>query len=154
MVERRKTDNMVSVKVSRDFDLPLETVFNAWVDAKNLGNWLFGTPDGIDKISKVDARVGGDFTIGERRGDEMAIHIGTFHEIDRGKRIVFSFYMETPNDDVHNDMPSNVIIDFEETEMGCRVFVTHEMDRIWAEYEAQAINGWNMIFDGLGKQLN
>lgn len=150
MVERRIITNVFKVNVSREFIFPLETVFEAWLDAENLGNWLFSTPEGVDKISDVDPRVGGHFKIGERRGEEMAMHVGTFHEIDRPKRIVFSYYMETANDDA----PSNVIIDFEKTENGCRILITHEMDDVWSEYEDLAIGGWNMIFDGLEKVLN
>ncbi|MCC3860767.1 SRPBCC family protein [Pseudemcibacter aquimaris] len=149
MVERRNIEKLFMVKVCREFDIDIERVFDAWIDPDNLGNWLFGTPDGKDKTSEVDPRVGGDFRIGERRGDEMAMHVGTYHEIDRPNRIVFSYYMENVNE----DMPSNVIVDFETTDEGCRVSVTHEMDDIWSEYEASAIDGWNMIFDGLEKQL-
>lgn len=149
MVERRNIENPFMVKVCREFDFEIERVFDAWVDEENLGQWLFGTPEGTDKVSEVDARVGGNFKIGERRGDEMGIHVGTFHEIDRPNRIVFSYFMEGANDDA----PSNVIVEFEKTENGCRVSVTHEMDDIWSEYEASAINGWNMIFDGLEKHL-
>lgn len=150
MVERRNFINAFKVNVSREFNFPLETVFDAWLDAENLGDWFFSTPEGVDKVSDVDPRVGGDFKIGERRGEEMAMHVGTFHEIDRPKRIAFSYYMETANDDA----PSNVIIDFEKTENGCRILITHEMDDVWSEYEELTIQGWNMIFDGFEKVLN
>lgn len=150
MVERRNIINVFKVTVSREFNFPLEIVFDEWLDTKNLGKWFFSTPEGVDKVSDVDPRVGGDFRIGERRGEEMAMHVGTFHEIDRPKRIVFSYYMETANDDAL----SNVIIDFEKTENGCRVLITHEMDDVWSEYEELTIQGWNMIFDGLEKVLN
>lgn len=149
MVERRNINNAFNVKVSREFNFPLETVFDAWLDAENLGNWLFSTPEGVDKMSEIDPRVGGNFRIGERRDGEMAMHVGTFHEIDRPNLIVFSYYMETANEDA----PSNVIINFEKTKRGCKVFITHEMDEVWSEYEDLAISGWNMIFDGLEKLL-
>lgn len=149
MVERRKIDNPFVVKVSREFEASPERVFDAWLDADNLGNWLFGTPDGKEKVSKVDPRVGGGFEIGEMRGDEFANHVGTYHEIDRPNKIVFSYYMDT----VNNDLPSNVIIEFSPTDKGCMINLSHEMDDIWAEYEASAIEGWNMIFDGLSNNI-
>lgn len=150
MVERRNIINAFKVNVSREFNFPLETVFDAWLDAENLGNWLFSTPDGVDKVSEVDPRVGGGFRIGERREGEMAMHVGTFHEIERPNLIVFSYFMETANDDA----PSNVIIKFEKTDNGCNVHILHEMDDIWSEYEELAIQGWNMIFDGLEIHLS
>ena len=150
MVERRNIENAFKVTVNRDFNCSLETIFDAWLDPEHLGDWLFGTPDGQDKVSSVDPNVGGDFRIGERRGEEMAMHVGTYHEIDRPNRIVFSYYMETANDDA----PSNVILEFNGNDNQSSITVTHEMDDIWSEYEELTIQGWNMIFDGLEKHLN
>ena len=150
MVDRRTIKNAFKVTVSREFNFTLETVFGSWFDPEYLGDWLFGTPDGVDKVSQVDPRVGGEFRIGERRGEEMAIHVGTFHEIDNHKRIVFSYYFETTND----ELPTIVIVDFDKLGNGCKISITHEMDEIYSEYEELTIKGWNMIFDGLEKTLN
>lgn len=149
MVKLRKIEKSFYVKVSREFNFPIERVFDAWVDPVGVGNWLFSTPEGKNKVCEVDPREGGDFKVGEQRGDEMAIHVGTYHRIDRPNQIVFSYYQESTND----DLPSNVTINFERKGDGCVVTVTHEMDDIWAEYEESAINGWNMIFDGLKNHL-
>ncbi len=150
MVEFRKIENAFSVTVSREFDKPIERVFDAWLDPDGVGNWLFGTPDGKNKVCKVDPREGGNFEIGEQRGDNFANHVGTYHTINRPNKIVFSYYMEGENE----DMPSNVILEFSKTEAGCMITVTHEMDGIYEEYEELAIGGWNMIFDGLSDILN
>lgn len=149
MVELRKIENPFYVKVTRDFSESAQEVFNAWIDPVGIGNWLFSTPDGKNKVCEVDAREGGDFRIGEQRGDEMAMHVGTFHKISRPNQIIFSYYMEPVSD----DLPSNVTVDITEKGEGCTVTVTHEMDDIWAEYEDSAVNGWNMIFDGLEKHI-
>lgn len=145
MVERRNIENPFVVKISREFNASADRVFDAWLDPENVGNWLFGTSDGKGKVSKVDPRVGGHFQIGEMRGDEFANHVGTYHEIKRPNRIVFSYYFETTNE----ELPSTVMVDIEPTDDGCTVHITHEMDNIYAEYEASAIEGWTMIFDGL-----
>jgi len=145
MVERRIIDNPFIFKMSRDFNASAERVFDAWLDPKYVGNWLFGTPDGKGKVSKVDPRVGGQFEIGEMRGDEFANHVGTYHEIERPNRIVFSYYLETENE----ELSSTVIVEISEMENGCAVHITHEMDDIYAEYEANTIEGWTMIFNGL-----
>lgn len=150
MVERRNIKNAFKVTINREFDLPVEKVFSAWLDPKHLGDWLFGTPGGVDKVSEVEPCVGGDFRIGERRGEDMAIHVGTYHEITHFKKIVFSYYFETNND----EKPTNVIIEFDETDGGCMICITHEMDDIYSEYEDLTLEGWKMIFDGLDKILN
>ena len=107
MAEMSKIENPFVVKIAHEFDASAERVFDAWLDAENVANWLFGTPDGEGKISKVDPQVGGKFEIGEMRDGVFANHIGTYHEIDRPSRLVFSYYMETVNE----ELPSNVIIE-------------------------------------------
>lgn len=149
MVDLRKIENPFVVKVAREFEASPERVFDAWLDPVNVGNWLFATPDGQDKICQVDPREGGDFIIGEKRGEDYAKHIGTYHEIDRPNKIVFSYFYETENE----DLPSNVIVEISATENGCLVSITHEMDNIYAEYEASATEGWNMILTGLNNYI-
>lgn len=148
-MELRKIKNPFVVNVLRNFDESIEEVFDAWVDPVNVGGWLFSTPEGENKISEVDPRVGGDFVIGEQRGDEYAKHIGTYHVIDRPNKIVFNYYYEGEGE----NLSSNVSVDFSEEDVGCLVSVTHEMDAIYSEYEENAKSGWNMIFDGLEKTL-
>ena len=150
MVEFRRIDTPFVVKVSRAFSVTIERVFEAWLDPVGLGNWLFSTPEGKPKLCEVDPREGGSFRVGERRGDEMAMHVGTYHKIAPLHQIIFSYYQELTND----DLPSNVTIDFERNGRGCIVTVTHEMDDIWSEYEESALSGWNMIFDGLNKNIS
>ena len=150
MVDYRKIGNLFTVTVTREFNHPIEKVFDAWLDPVGIGNWLFATPEGKNKICEVDPCEGGDFVIGEQREDGYAKHIGTFHEIDRPNRLAFSYYYEGADD----NLASNVIVDFTETATGCQVSVTHEMDDVYAEHEDSAINGWTMIFDGLEKILN
>ena len=149
MVELRTIENAFSVTVSREFEHSIDKVFDAWLDPVGVGNWLFSTPDGKNKICEVDPRVGGDFSIGEEREDGFANHVGTYHVIDRPNKILFSYYQEGANEDA----PSNVTVQFSETDKGCMVTVIHEMDGIYEEYEELAKWGWNTIFDGLGNIL-
>ncbi|MEZ5757083.1 MAG: SRPBCC domain-containing protein [Emcibacteraceae bacterium] len=146
MTDMRKIENPFFVKVERDFDVPVETVFDAWLDRKNIGNWFFATPDGKMKEVEVDPREGGRFIIGEQRGEEYARHVGRYHLIDRPKKIIFSYYYESGDED---ELESNVIIEFKANGKGCSIILTHEMDDIYAEYEKSAIKGWTMILDGL-----
>jgi uncharacterized protein YndB with AHSA1/START domain len=149
MVEHRVIEKLFTVHVEREFIFPIETVFDAWLDVENLGNWLFGTPGGTGKVSEVNPVVGGNFKIGEIRDEELAMHVGTFHELDRPNRIIFSYYMEGENE----DGSTNVVIDFSITSNGCLIKLAHEMDAVWSEYEDLTIEGWTMVFNGLEKHL-
>ncbi len=149
MSDIRRIDNPFVVKVSREFNTTRERVFDAWLDGDNIGKWLFASSDGVVKEVSCDPRVGGGFVVADQRGDELARHVATYHEIDRPQRLVFSYYFDAGEEKV----TSNVYIDFSETEKGCILSLTHEMDDIYAEYEESAIQGWNMILAGLAKTI-
>lgn len=90
---RLATDELnLTLVVSRRFVASPERVFDAWFDPNAVGAWLFATPGGISKHVEIDAS--GGFAIHEQRGDSLATHFGTYLEIVRPNRIVFTFGTE------------------------------------------------------------
>jgi uncharacterized protein YndB with AHSA1/START domain len=78
-----------AVKVRREIDAPAEDLFDAWLDAQSLGKWL--KPRGIRETrAETDPRVGGRFRI-VMVNDESFEHSGTYREIDRPRRLVFTW---------------------------------------------------------------
>jgi len=79
-----------SVTVRREIAAPADDLFDAWLDAQSLGSWL--RPSGIRETrAETDPRVGGAFRI-VMVDDESAIeHTGTYREIDRPRRLVFTW---------------------------------------------------------------
>jgi len=57
-----------NVEVTRRIAAPPERVFDAWLDPDSVRRWLFATPGGVMERAEVDPRIGGRFTIVERRG--------------------------------------------------------------------------------------
>lgn len=133
--------------VSRHFDAPAETVFDAWLDAASLGKWLFATPDGEIQRVKCDPRVGGEFAVVERRGDAVAEHYGRFVEITRPERLVFDFWTNG------EPTPTRVKIDIVPDREGCQLTLSHEMDLKWASFKDRARVAWTMILDVLSSTL-
>jgi len=83
------TDERYSVTVRREIAAPAEELFDAWLDAQSLGAWL--RPSGIRETrAETDPRVGGSFRI-VMVGDESLLHTGTYREIDRPRRLVFTW---------------------------------------------------------------
>lgn len=80
----------VAVTVRREIAASAEDLFDAWLDAESLGTWL--KPTGIGETrAETDPREGGTFRI-VMVGDEASIeHTGTYREIDRPRRLVFTW---------------------------------------------------------------
>ena len=134
------------VQVSRRLDAPPERVFDAWLDPESVGRWLFATPEGESVRCEIDPRVGGRFRIDERRGDSVAEHFGEYVELDRPRRLAFTFATSFAPEAF-----TRVTVTIERDGDGSNVTLVHE--GVWADYEARTREGWTMILDGLAHTL-
>jgi uncharacterized protein YndB with AHSA1/START domain len=142
-----EANRRISVEVERRIAAPPDRVFDAWLDPQALGRWLFATPDGRMERVEVDPRVGGRFLIAERRDGELAEHFGEYLEIDRPRRLVFTFAAD------REEAPSLVTVTIEADGDGSRIRLVHEMDAQWADYEARTREGWASILEALERSL-
>jgi uncharacterized protein YndB with AHSA1/START domain len=79
-----------SVTVQREIAAPAEVLFDAWLDAQSLGSWL--RPGGIRETrAETDPRVGGTFRVVMVDDESSMLHTGTYREIDRPHRLVFTW---------------------------------------------------------------
>jgi two-component system cell cycle response regulator DivK len=134
------------VRVERRFGASCERVFDAWLDPETAGQWLFATPDGETARVEIDPRVGGRFEIVERRDGEDVPHMGTYEEIDRPHRLVFT--LRVPK---FSDEENRISVDLSPDKDGCRLVLQG------AEAPADEVEkyreGWSMILDGLAARL-
>jgi uncharacterized protein YndB with AHSA1/START domain len=121
-------------------------VFDAWLDPAIAGKFLFATPSGIMLKVEIDPRVGGGFLIIERRGDRNDEHRGKYLEIDRPRRLVFSF-----GDDIAFDATTVTVV-ITPAGDGCDLVLTHT--GVGAQWERQTNAGWTGILDGLAGALS
>jgi uncharacterized protein YndB with AHSA1/START domain len=138
----------IIARVTRRFEASAERVFDAWLDPEKARRFLFATPKGEMVRAEIDPRVGGAFNFTERRGELEAEHIGEYHEIDRPRRLVFTFRAERNSTDL-----SRITIDIVPQENGCELVLTHEIDPKWADYKDRTEAGWTMILQGLAAAL-
>jgi hypothetical protein len=54
-----ETKQLIDVRLTRQFRVPPQRVFDAWTDSKTAGKWLFAA--GQSSCVEIDARVGGWF---------------------------------------------------------------------------------------------
>jgi uncharacterized protein YndB with AHSA1/START domain len=134
-----------SVTVARRIAAPPEALFDAWLDRECVGRWLFATPDGVMEKVEIDARLGGGFTIVERRGADLAEHFGEYVELDRPRRLAFDFWTSMSAE------RTRVTVTIEADGDGSLLTLRH--DSVWADYEDRTRHGWTMILDGLARAM-
>jgi uncharacterized protein YndB with AHSA1/START domain len=140
------TDASPRLCVSRRFDASPERVFDAWLDPEKAGKWLFATPTSQMVRVEIEARVGGAFNFTDRRDGEDVEHVGTYVEIDRPRRLVFTFGVPK-----YSNQITRVTIDIKPLPTGCELTLTH--DGVPAEWFEQTREGWGKILDALAENL-
>jgi len=139
----------VTLKVVHRFDASAERVFDAWLDPQVARRWLFSTAESDIVRAEVDARVGGRFSF-VRRGDDGDLeHVGEYLEIDRPRRLVFTFAVPAISPEY-----DRVTIEIVRRDTGCELTLTSEMTpEIYAEWGEQTREGWTRLLAALDRLL-
>jgi uncharacterized protein YndB with AHSA1/START domain len=145
----RATPN-VKVSVTRRFDASPERVFDAWLDPGMIGKWMFGPALREEEVLRIvaDARVGGSFSFLVRRQGQEIDHVGKYREIDRPRRLIFTWGIAGESED-----ESLVIIEIVPQETGAELTLTHEMGAKWADYAGRTEAGWTKMLEALAATL-
>jgi uncharacterized protein YndB with AHSA1/START domain len=140
------TDVRPIVRVTYLFEASAERVFDAWLDPKAAGRWLFATPTGQMVRVEIDARIGGRFIIVDRRDGEDIEHCGEYLDIDRPSRLVFTFAVPK-----YSPETTRVCIEIVPRGNGCELTLTHE--GVLPEYKDRTRTGWTEILCHLAASL-
>jgi uncharacterized protein YndB with AHSA1/START domain len=130
------------VEVTHRFPVAADRVFDAWLVPETSRRWLFATPAGAIVECRIDPQVGGRFTIVDRRDGEDVAHVGEYLEIDRPKRLVFSFGVPK-----YSSACARVSIDISPVPDGCVLALT--TDGVPQEYADGTRKGWADLLGGL-----
>jgi uncharacterized protein YndB with AHSA1/START domain len=139
------TEKPTSLRVIRRFEAAADRVFDAWLDPDTAGKWLFATESGKMIRVEIDPRVGGSFNFTRRDGDDVE-HVGEYLEIDRPRRLVFTFSVPK-----YSNQITRVTVEIVPLANGCELTVTHE--DVLPEWASQTEAGWGMILNSLAKTL-
>jgi len=141
----------VIVRVTHSFSAQPERIFDAWLDPAMLSRWMFGPLVRDEQVVRlcVDARVGGGFSFVVKRQTIEIDHVGTYRELDRPGRLVFTWGIAGASVE-----ESLVRIDIVAHSGGCELTLTHEMDSKWAEYAGRTQAGWTMMVTKLASMLD
>lgn len=144
-----KSEEHLEVSVRHRFRQPAERVFDAWLDVRLARRFLFSTNTGEMVRCDIDPRVGGRFVLTDRRPDGDVEHTGEYLVIDRPSRLVFTFGIPAAS-------PTFDIVTIEitpETDGGCTLRLTAEMQPEWKDYVDRAREGWGRILASLDEAL-
>ncbi|WP_126426963.1 SRPBCC family protein [Brevibacillus marinus] len=149
----------ITLTMKRSFDVPAESVFDAWLNPEMMRKWLF-TTETTNKVAKNEPHVGGTWEIVDHRGGKDYRAIGEYIEIDRPRQLVFTFKMPQFSDTV-----DTITVEWKPLEKGCEmtftqvIVVPHEegwteedIEKALREYHDSSEQGWSLMFSGL-KQL-
>lgn len=135
----------------QNFNVPSERVYDAILDVDMISRFMFGPLLREEEILHInnDPKVGGEFSYKVRRGETVIDHIGIFIELDRPRRIVFTWAIAGQGDDA----PSTVAIEIAPTAEGCTVRLVHEMAPEWADFADRSRDAWKKMLGVLSTLL-
>jgi uncharacterized protein YndB with AHSA1/START domain len=136
------SDDKVLVRVTHRFDASAERVYDAFLDPGRASKFMFATATGQIVRCDIEPRVGGTFTIVDRRNGEDVVHAGTYLALERPRRIVFTLSVEKYSKDT-----DTVTIEITARRHGCEVTLSHEMKPAYAPFQDRARDGWSGILD-------
>jgi uncharacterized protein YndB with AHSA1/START domain len=139
-----------AVRVTRHFDTPPERVFDAWLDQAMIGRWMFGPAMRDEEVLRIslEPRVGGAFSFRVRRQGAEIDHVGNYLEIDRPRRLAFTWGVVGESQD-----ESWVGVDVVPAGAGAQLTLTHHMHPKWADFAARVEASWSKMLDALAAAL-
>lgn len=138
--------DVVPVRVTQAFDAPPDAVFDAWTLPEEIGSWMFGPTVRNEELLHVwvDAKVGGTFSFLVRRDGREIDHTGTYLEISRPERLVFTWGIAG---DAQND--SRVTVDIVPKNGGSELSLTHALRPERADYAKSIEGSWILMLSTL-----
>lgn len=147
-------NSKIEAKTSHRFNVAAERVYDAWLDPNKVRSWMsaslktFGLPGHVQRV-EIDARVGGSFCFSDLRDGAEARHWGKYLELDRPRRIVFTWIV----DESGEADPSVVTLTIEPEPDGCTATIVHQMDEAWRDYVSRTEAGWSRMLQHIEKFL-
>src|SRR5215831_19197015 len=84
------TEGTHRVVVRRRMPAPREVVFEAWIDAEGIREWM--CPGDVTSAEAIlDVRVGGSFRITMKTKDKDHVHTGTYLVVEPPSKLVFTW---------------------------------------------------------------
>jgi uncharacterized protein YndB with AHSA1/START domain len=144
-------DDPTAIRIERTFHAPVGAVFAAWTSAEMLRRWYPPGADWDTPVAEVDVRVGGKLRLVMRdpTGDEFGGG-GEYREIDRPRRLVFSWAWDRPDIAEGTQL---VEVEFTDNRDGTTTVVMINRGLRDDQSRASHREGWEGSFDNLERVL-
>ena len=133
------------------FSVPPERVFEAFLDTKMIGRFMFGPEIREEEIVSLEnePRVGGSFNYVVRRQEKIVTHTGEYIEIERPHRLVFTWAVKEDPANIQSriDLEILPVID------GCELTLMHEMPHGQEDFVEKSKVAWGKMIDKLTEVL-
>lgn len=133
----------LTVSITKTLSAPIEQVFDAWLDPAMLTRFILPTPGMPQPDVENDPREGGRFRIVMHLGDDRIPHTGTYLEVQRPRRLKFSWESPYSTDD------STVTLDFTALDAKTTRVVLTQMKFLHEEARSDHETGWRNVIDQL-----
>ena len=137
------------LRITRRFDASPERLFDSWLDPAIARQWLFSSP-GADVAARrveIDPRVGGKWLLTNQHEGVEILGLGEYLEIDRPRRLVFTFAIPQFSPDF-----DRIVVEIVPEGSGSLLTLTHE--KLPPEFHAATESGWLKMFDQLDGVLS
>jgi uncharacterized protein YndB with AHSA1/START domain len=153
MEKTASADAGIKLVLTHSFDAPRERVFDAWLDPRAIGKWI-GPRVVKAEAKELDPKVGGRYRIHMKGADgsDGPVVTGTYREIVRPERLVFTWSWETAHPHGLAGHETLVTLTFEEYQGKTKMTLRHE--RFESTESRDSHNqGWNASFEKLAEIL-
>ncbi len=141
----------VEARVTHRFAASAERVFDAWLDPQVVRRWMatalrgFGLAGDMRRV-EIDARRGGRFLFSDMRQGSEAVHGGTYREIDRPRKLVFTWFTSAEEE---RENLSVVTLLVQPDGDGCVATLVHRVHSRNAQHLPQTEKGWAGMLGGI-----
>ena len=137
----------LTVSLNKNINAAITKVFDAWLDPKTLSQFIMPMQGMEQSDVKNDAKTGGSFEIIMKIGDDKIPHTGKYLEIDRPKKLVFTWQSPASLDD------STVTLNFTEIDDNKTNLELTHIRFIDEEHRSNHEGGWGNILDTLNQVI-
>lgn len=139
--------NGQTVMIRRMLPASCEEVFDAWLDAEGMREWMCPGPVTSCEVA-LEPRVGGHFRIVMTAPGAQFVNTGEFRVLDRPAKLQFTWVSSRW---AHQE--TLVTVELRRHEAHCELILTHE--RFPPEHSAEQLGkGWTQILEKLGSHLS